>query len=83
MIVGSLFFGTAPLVRVDPETGAITPSTTEVGELDDPTSLAFVAARLDRKSIDVLNADLFSDDQPGTGPGVVRVGVGVPGAPTR
>jgi sugar lactone lactonase YvrE len=82
-IVGSVIFGTAPLVRVDPGTGSITPSTDDYARFDFPTSLAFGAGGGDRASVYVVNGALFPDDSPGRGPGVVRVGVGVPGLPTH
>lgn len=83
-IVGASIFGTAPLVRIDPKTGAITPSTTEFGAFDFPTSLAFGAGRRDRKSVYVVNSGLFPEDPARMPtPGVVRVGVAVPGAPTH
>jgi sugar lactone lactonase YvrE len=83
-IAGASIFGTAPLVRIDPRTGAITPSTTEFGAFDFPTSLAFGAGRRDRKSVYVVNSGLFPEDPARMPrPGVVRVGVGVPGAPTH
>lgn len=83
-IVGASIFGTAPLVRIDPRTGAITPSTTEFGAFDFPTSLAFGAGRRDRKGVYVVNSGLFPEDPARMPrPGVVRVGVGVPGAPTH
>ena len=82
-IAGSSIFGTAPLVRVDPRTGSITPSSPDYGSFDFPTSLAFGTGGGNRKSVYVVNGALFPDDLPGTGPGIVRVGVGVPGLPTH
>jgi sugar lactone lactonase YvrE len=83
-IVGASIFGTAPLVRIDPRTGVITPSTTEFGAFDFPTSLAFGTGRRDRKSVYVVNSGLFPEDPARMPrPGAVRVGAGVPGAPTH
>jgi hypothetical protein len=82
-IVGFSIFGTAPLVRVDPRTGSITPSTADFASFDFPTSLSFGTGGGDRESLYVVNGALFPDDRPGRGPGVVRVGVGVPGLPTH
>jgi sugar lactone lactonase YvrE len=81
VIVGSTIFGTAPVVKIDPRTGTITPSTDGGDRFDFPTSLAFGTGRGDRKSVYVVNAGLFPEDRPEAAPSVVRVGVGVPGAP--
>jgi sugar lactone lactonase YvrE len=82
-IAGSTIFGTAPVVRIDPRTGDITPSTDQADRFDFPTSLAFGRGQRDRKSVYVVNAGLFPEDRPEATPSVVRVGVGVPGAPIR
>ena len=81
--MGASIFGTAPLVRVDSVTGAITPSTTDQGSFDFPTSLAFGTGSGSRQSVYVVNSDLFGDEVAGAGPGILRVGVGVPGLPTH
>jgi sugar lactone lactonase YvrE len=81
VIAGSTFLGTAPVVRIDPRAGTITPSTDETGAFDFPTSLAFGAGPRDHKSIYVVNGGLFPEGRPEAAPGVVRLGVGVPGAP--
>jgi sugar lactone lactonase YvrE len=83
VIAGASIFGTAPVVRIDPKTGEITSSTDEWDRFDFPTSLAFGAGRIDRKSVYVVNAGLFPEDRPEASPSVVRVGVEVPGAPLR
>jgi hypothetical protein len=70
-------------VHVDPRTGAITPSTDEWGQFDFPTSLAFGAGPRDHKSVYVVNSGLFPEDRPGAAPGIVRLGVGVPGSPAH
>ncbi|MEP6689119.1 MAG: hypothetical protein ABJC36_12295, partial [Gemmatimonadales bacterium] len=80
---GSTIFGTAPVVRIDPRTGTITPSTHETGAFDFPTSLAFGAGPGDHKSIYVVNGGLFPEGRAEAAPGVVRVGLGVPGAPVH
>jgi sugar lactone lactonase YvrE len=82
-IAGSTIFGTAPVVRIDPRTGEITPSTDQADRFDFPTSLAFGSGLRDRKSVYVVNAALFPEDRPEAAPSVVRVGVGVPAAPIR
>jgi sugar lactone lactonase YvrE len=83
VIVGASAFGTAPLVTVNPRTGAIAASTNERGRFDFPTSLAFGTGPRDRKSVYVVNAGLFPEGRPEASPGVVRVGVGVPGFPAH
>ena len=83
VVVGASIFGTAPLVRIDPETGSITPSTPDVVRFDFPTSLAFGTGGGNRQSVYVVNGALFPKDVPGAGPGIVRVGVGVAGLPTH
>ena len=82
-IAGAAIFGTAPLVRVHPETGEVTPSTSDADSFDFPTSLAFGGGPRDHKSVYVVNAGLFPEDRPDAAPGVVRVGVNVPGFPVR
>jgi sugar lactone lactonase YvrE len=82
-IAGSTIFGTAPVVRIDPRTGDISPSADEVDGFDFPTSLAFGIGRRDRKSLYIVNAGLFPEDRPQAAPSVVRLGVGVPGAAIR
>jgi len=82
-VVGFSIFGTAPLVQVDPRTGAITPSTDDYASFDFPTSLAFGTGGGNRQSVYVVNGALFADEVPGRGPGIVRVGVGVAGVPTH
>ena len=80
-IAGATIFGTAPVVKVDPRTGTITPCTDELARFDFPTSLAFGKGPRDHKSVYVVNAGLFPEDRPEAAPSVVRVGVGAPGAP--
>jgi sugar lactone lactonase YvrE len=82
-IVGASITGAAPVVDVDPRTGTITPSTRAWSQFDFPTSLAFGAGPLDHKSLYVVNSGLFAEDRPEAAPGIVRVGIGVPGAPTH
>jgi sugar lactone lactonase YvrE len=81
-IAGGNLLGTSPLVRIDPETGEVLPLTSETDAFDTPTSLAFgTGGKTDRKSAYVVNAALRNDPRipPGSGPGIVRVGVGEPG----
>ena len=77
-VVGFSVVGTSPIVRVDPRTGRVTPVTTDGSLFDWPTSLAFGRGPLDHKSLYVANSGIF-EGPPGAVPGVVRVGVGVPG----
>jgi hypothetical protein len=70
-----------PVVRVDPQTGEITPLTAEAERFDFPTSLAFGRGRRDHKSVYGVNAGLFPEDRPEAAPSVMRLEVGVPGAP--
>jgi sugar lactone lactonase YvrE len=83
VIAGAAIFGTAPLVRVNPVTGAVTASTAEWEKFDFPTSLAFGSGTLGRKNMYVINAGLFPEGRPGAAPGIIRVRIGVPGFPTR
>ena len=84
VIAGYAVLGAAPLIRIDPDTGAVTPTVTEpdqVAKFDVPLSLAFGTRPPDHTSVFVTNGALRFDDliPPGPGPGVVQVGVGVPG----
>jgi sugar lactone lactonase YvrE len=83
VIAGAALFGTAPLVQVDPESGEVTPSTSDADSFDFPTSLAFGGGPRDHRSVYVVNAGLFPEDRPDAAPGIVRVGVNVPGLPAR
>jgi sugar lactone lactonase YvrE len=83
VIAGASIFGTAPLVHVNPRTGAITASTTAWDKFDFPTSLAFGTGPRGRKSVYVINSGVFPEDRPGAAPGIVRVGVDAPGFPAR
>jgi sugar lactone lactonase YvrE len=80
-IAGNSIVGTAPLVHVNPRTGAVTASTAAWDKFDFPTSLAFGKGPRDQKSVYVVNSGLFPEDRPEAAPSVVRVGVGVPGRP--
>jgi hypothetical protein len=73
-IAGATIFGTAPVVKVDPRTGTITPCTDELARFDFPTSLAFGQGPRDHKSVYVVNGGLFPEDRPEAAPSVVRVG---------
>ena len=81
-VVGFSIVGTNPVVRVDPRTGSMTPVARDIGSFDWPTSLAFGRGPLDHKSLYVANAGLFPEGRDAA-PGVVRLGVGVPGAPNH
>jgi sugar lactone lactonase YvrE len=76
---------TSPLVRIDPDTGAVTAIVAEVvgaSAFDKPLSLTFAGGRWGVKAVFVTNGDLpvFPG---GPGPGVVKVDTGVPGFPVR
>lgn len=79
-VVGFSVVGTSPIVRVDHRTGRVTPVATDGSQFDWPTSLAFGRGPLDHKSVYVANSGIF-EGPPNAVPGVVRLGVGVPGAP--
>jgi sugar lactone lactonase YvrE len=85
VLPGFLVLGTSPLVRVDPETGAITPTVTDpedADRFDTPLSVAFGGGRWGVTTVLVTNGDLPVVPG-GPGPGVVQVEVGVPGFPVR
>lgn len=85
VIPGFAVLGTAPLVRVEASTGAITSTViyrAEFAEFDVPLSLAFGTRAADRLSVFVTNGDLpgIPPEGPGEpGPGLLRVEVGVAG----
>ena len=79
-VVGFSVVGTAPIVRVDPRTGRVMPVSTDGSSFDWPTSLAFGRGPLDHKSLFVANSGIFEGPRDAV-PGVVQLGVGVPGAP--
>jgi len=80
VIPGFALFGTNPLVRVDPDSGAIHQTVTDPTAFHFPLSLAFGAGAWDHKSVFVTNGGpLFPI--PGPGPGVVRAHIGIPGVP--
>jgi sugar lactone lactonase YvrE len=75
--------GFSPLAAVDPNTGSIVSSSDQAARFDFPTSLAFGTGPLDHKSVYVVNSGIFPEDRLDAAPGVIRVGLGVPGAPGR
>ena len=80
VIPGFAVFGTNPLVRVDPDSGAIHQTATDPTAFHFPLSLAFGAGAWDHQSVFVTNGGpLFP--VPGPGPGVVRAHIGIPGIP--
>jgi hypothetical protein len=79
VISGSIILGTAPLVRINPRTGSVTPSTDEIGAFNFPLSLAFGRGPRDRRSVFVTNGALVPDPFSKPPPGVIQVGVGVRG----
>ena len=80
VIVAAPAFGSASLVHVNPDTGKIKSSTIHEGRFDFPTSLTFGRGPRDHKSVYVVNSGLYPEGRPEAAPGVIRVGVGVPGA---
>lgn len=80
VIAAAPAFGTASLVDVNPETGKIKSSTTHESRFDFPTSLVFGRGPRDHNSVYVVNSGLYPEGRPEAAPGVIRVGVGVPGA---
>lgn len=81
VVAAASFFGTSPLVTVNPDTGEIRSSTNQPRAFDLPTSLAFGRGPRDHKSVYVVNSGLFPEGRPEAAPGVIRVPVAVPGAP--
>jgi sugar lactone lactonase YvrE len=75
VIAASVAFGTAPLVRVNPDTGEIVSSEASAAAFDLPTSLALGRGPLDHKSVFVVNSGIFPEGRPETAPGIIRVGV--------
>ena len=75
--------GISPLPAVNSKTGSVVSSTDQADRFDFPTSLAFGRGPLDHKSVYVVNSGIFPEDRPEAAPGVIRVGLGVPGAPAR
>jgi len=80
VIAAAPAFGSASLVHVNPETGKIKSSTIHEGRFDFPTSLVFGRGPRDHKSVYVVNSGLYPEGRPEAAPGVIRVGVGIPGA---
>jgi sugar lactone lactonase YvrE len=70
--------GPAPVVRVDPATGAAVPLTDQWGAFDFPTSLAFGSGKRGPWELYVVNSGLFPEDREAA-PGVTRLVVGPPG----
>ena len=85
LLPGFALVGSSPLVRIDPGTGAVTPTVTEavdVSMFDTPLSLASGRGPWGVTTVLVTNGDLPVVEG-GPGPGVVQVEVGVPGFPVR
>lgn len=78
---GSIEPGVSPLVKVDPRTGHVTDTVIglEAFKFNLPTSLTFGQGRRNNRSVFVTNSALFGPIPGFPGPGVVEVGVGVPG----
>lgn len=75
----ALVIAQSKLVRIDPADGAVTTLATADDGLDFPASLAFGTGKGERQSLFVTN---YAIGPPGgAGPGLLKVGVGVPGQP--
>jgi sugar lactone lactonase YvrE len=70
--------GPAPIVRVDPASGAVVPLTDQWDTFDFPTSLAFGKGSRGPWELYVVNSGAFADGRDAA-PGVARVVVGPPG----
>jgi sugar lactone lactonase YvrE len=84
VIAGYSLLGSSPLVNIDPHSGEITRiiSEDQLAKFDFPLSLAFGRGARDQKSVFVTNGDLPIAEG-GPGPGLVQVGIGVPGFPGK
>jgi hypothetical protein len=70
--------GPAPVVRVDPATGAVVPLTDQWAAFDFPTSLAFGSGKRGPWELYVVNSGLFPEEREAA-PGVTRLAVDPPG----
>lgn len=68
------------LVKIDPIDGQVTEILTVDDNLDEPASLAFGTGKGDRQSIFITNFALIPEDG-GFGPAILKIDIGVPGAP--
>ena len=83
VLPGFTILQVSPVVRIDPETGVVTPTVidpVDMSRFDTPLSLAFGGGRWDVRTVLVTNGDLPVVPG-GPGPGVVQVNVGVAGFP--
>ncbi|HUE87166.1 MAG TPA: hypothetical protein VMO26_13910 [Vicinamibacterales bacterium] len=83
VLPGFALLQASPLVRIDPATGAVTPTVInplDMSRFDTPLSLVFGGGRWDVRTVLVTNGDLPVVPG-GPGPGVVQVDVGVSGFP--
>lgn len=83
VIPGYMLTGAHPLVKVDVRTSETTPIVTgedQIAKFDVPLSVTFGRGARDKTSVFATNGDLPILPG-GPGPGVVQVGVGVPGFP--
>jgi sugar lactone lactonase YvrE len=81
VIAAAPAFGTSSLVQVNPDNGEINPSTARADAFDFPTSLAFGRGPRDHKSLYLVNSGLYPEGRPQAAPGVIQVGIRVPGSP--
>lgn len=83
VIPGYFVTGTSPVVKIDTKTGKFTGmvyGSDQIAKFDIPLSLAFGSGARDKQSVYVTNGALeFDFIPPSAGPGVIQVGVGVPG----
>lgn len=68
------------LVKIDPIDGQVTEILPVDDDLDEPASLAFGTGKGDRQSIFITNFALIPEDG-GFGPAILKIDIGVPGAP--
>lgn len=77
--------GVSPVVKVNPQTGVVSDVVVgpAVASVNLPLSLAFGHGQRNRKSVYLTSSGLFGPIPGLPDPGIVEVGVGVPGFPTR
>jgi len=70
---GANLLGIPPVGRVHPETGEVTPVTSDLEAFDDPTSVVLGWGAYAPGTAFVVNADIFPPT--GAGPGIVQIGL--------
>jgi sugar lactone lactonase YvrE len=85
VIAGSAVIGNLPLVKVDRNTGLVTPLVVDENEIDKfdfPLSIAFAVGPRDQNTVFITNGALpIPTQKDGPGPGVIQVSVGERGFP--